>query len=242
MLITAGEPTRSVRPYSRDGEEWVLVGGEGHMTGASKAQPERYEQLEAFAREHFDVIEIPYRWSTQDGMPIDKLPYIGPYTPASKHLWVNAGHQKWGMTNGDDRRARPRRPHRRASRTRTRPVFDPNRVTVRAAPEFAKAQLWVGAHFVGDRLAARRGVLGRRRPARARRASCARVWARPASSATTTARVHAVSMRCTHLGCLVKFNDAERSWDCPCHGSRFDVDGIVLAGPATAPLERRDVD
>jgi Rieske Fe-S protein len=54
--------------------------------------------------------------------------------------------------------------------------------------------------------------------------------------------VHAVSVRCTHLGCDVRFNFAERSWDCPCHGSRFDVDGAVLEGPAVDPLERRDLD
>jgi Rieske Fe-S protein len=52
--------------------------------------------------------------------------------------------------------------------------------------------------------------------------------------------LHAVSLRCTHLGCLLRFNAAERSWDCPCHGSRFDVDGAVLEGPAQQPLERRD--
>jgi Rieske Fe-S protein len=53
------------------------------------------------------------------------------------------------------------------------------------------------------------------------------------------AAIHAVSLRCTHLGCLLRFNAAERSWDCPCHGSRFDVDGAVLEGPATKLLERR---
>jgi Rieske Fe-S protein len=53
--------------------------------------------------------------------------------------------------------------------------------------------------------------------------------------------LHAVSLRCTHLGCLLRFNSAERSWDCPCHGSRFDVDGRVLEGPATRPLPRRQV-
>jgi Rieske Fe-S protein len=240
MLITAGEPTRSVRPYSRDGEEWVLVGGEGHMTGAKKAQPERYEQLEAFAREHFDVVDIPYRWSTQDGMPIDKLPYIGAYTPGSKHLWVNCGHQKWGMTNATigarilaDRIAGTGNPYAE--------VFDPNRLTVRSAPEFAKAQAWVGAHFIGDRLLPAEASSADDVPA-----GEARV-VRTGLGKTGVFRdddgnVHAVSMRCTHLGCLVKFNDAERSWDCPCHGSRFDLDGRVLAGPATAPLERRDVD
>jgi Rieske Fe-S protein len=54
-------------------------------------------------------------------------------------------------------------------------------------------------------------------------------------------KLHGVSLRCTHLGCLLRFNSAETSWDCPCHGSRFDVDGNVLEGPAVRPLERRDV-
>ena len=53
--------------------------------------------------------------------------------------------------------------------------------------------------------------------------------------------LQAVSLRCTHLGCLVRWNGAEKSWDCPCHGSRFDVDGSVLEGPATHPLERKDI-
>ena len=54
-------------------------------------------------------------------------------------------------------------------------------------------------------------------------------------------RLHAVSLRCTHLGCLLRFNDAERSWDCPCHGSRFDIDGAVLEGPAVEPLDHHEI-
>ena len=53
--------------------------------------------------------------------------------------------------------------------------------------------------------------------------------------------LHAVSLRCTHLACLLRWNGAERSWDCPCHGSRFDVDGEVLEGPAVNALERRPI-
>jgi glycine/D-amino acid oxidase-like deaminating enzyme/nitrite reductase/ring-hydroxylating ferredoxin subunit len=239
MLITAGTPTRSIRPYEAGGETWLIVGGEGHLTGSGKATPERYEQLETFAREHFDVADIPYRWSTQDGMPTDKLPYIGPYTPTSKHLFVNGGGQKWGLTNATigaailaDRLAGRENPY--ADR------FDPNRVSVRSAPEVAKAQAWVGAHFVGDRLL----------PAQARSADDvpageARVVRTGLGKAGVyrdeSGALHAVSLRCTHLGCLLHFNDAERSWDCPCHGSRFDVDGAVLAGPAVNPLERREV-
>ncbi|MDQ3724184.1 MAG: FAD-dependent oxidoreductase [Actinomycetota bacterium] len=238
MLITAGQPSRSLRSH-RDGEDtWLLVGGEGHLTGSGEAQPARFEALERFAREHFDVVDVPYRWSTQDGMPTDKLPYIGPYTPASSHLFVAAGFQKWGMTSATiaagvlaDRIAHRKNPY--AS------VFDPNRATVRSAPAVAKAQLWAARHFVGDRLS----------PAQARSAADV-----PAGEARVVRSglgkigvyrdadgvAHGVSLRCTHLGCLLHFNAAERSWDCPCHGSRFGVDGAVLAGPAVEALERRD--
>jgi Rieske Fe-S protein len=171
-------------------------------------------------------------------MPTDSLPFIGPYTPVSRHLLVNCGGQKWGMTNATigarvlaDRLAGRENPYAA--------VFDPGRLSVRSAPKVAKAQAWVAAHFVGDRL----------RPAQA--SSPAEVppgearVVRDGTGKTGVFRddaggLHAVSLRCTHLGCLLHFNDAERSWDCPCHGSRFDVDGAVLSGPAVRPLERRE--
>jgi len=238
MLITAGQPTRSVRPYVDGDDTWVLVGGEGHLTGAEKAAPERFEALEAFAREHFDVVDVPYRWATQDGMPTDELPYAGRYTPVSKHLFVNAGGQKWGMTNATagafviaDRLAGRDRPYGR--------VVDPNRVSVKAAPKVAKAQAWVAAHFVGDRLRPGEASSADEVPAGEARVVRSGLG-RTGVYRDEAGNLHALSMRCPHLGCLVRFNDAERTWDCPCHGSRFDIDGAVLAGPAVSPLERRE--
>jgi len=112
-------------------------------------------------------------------------------------------------------------------------------MSLRSAHELAKLGTKFGADFVADRF----------KPAQARSAEEvpsgeARVL-RDGLAKTGVYRdeqggLHAVSMRCTHLGCLLRFNAAERSWDCPCHGSRFDVDGAVLEGPAVDPLERRD--
>jgi nitrite reductase/ring-hydroxylating ferredoxin subunit len=234
MLITAGQPTRSVRAYG----EWLLIGGEGHQTGASKAQPERYEQLMAFGREHFGITDFPYRWSTQDGMPIDHVPYIGRYHPRAENLWVAGGFQKWGMSNGmvaamilSDLVAGRENPHAEH--------FDPNRARVRSAPKAAQLNLLAGAHFFGDRLAAADASSSQEVPpgeARVVRSGLGKVGV----YRDDAGGLHAVSLRCTHLGCLTKWNDAERSWDCPCHGSRFDPDGNVLVGPAVKPLERRD--
>ena len=238
MLITAGQPSRSVRAHHDGADTWLLVGGEGHLTGSDEAQPARFAALERFARAHWDVIDVPYRWSTQDGMPTDKLPYIGPYTLASSHLFVAAGFQKWGMTSATiaagvlaDLIA-----HRK---NRYAAVFDPNRATVRSAPAVAKAQIWVARHFVGDRLSAAQAGSAAEVPAgeaRVVRSGLGKIGVYRDDAGTA----HGVSLRCTHLGCLLHFNAAERSWDCPCHGSRFDIDGSVLAGPATVALERRN--
>ncbi len=148
MLITAGQPTRSLRTF----RDHLIVGGEGHQTGAADAQPERYEALVEFARRHFDVgPDATYRWSTQDGMPADSLPYIGPYTPRSKRLYVAAGFMKWGMTNATiaatlltDLMADRFNPY--AAR------FDPNRVALRTLPKTAKLNLHAGREFFGERV------------------------------------------------------------------------------------------
>jgi glycine/D-amino acid oxidase-like deaminating enzyme/nitrite reductase/ring-hydroxylating ferredoxin subunit len=238
MLITAGQPTRSLRPYRSNGETWLLMGGEGHVTGASDARPARYEALDEFARRHWDLEpETPYRFSTQDAKTADELPYAGAYMPRASHLWVAGGFRKWGMTNATisaqllaDRIAG--RPNPYAD------LLNPSRVTLRAAPQLAQIQAHVGRHFVGDRILPARAGSSAEIPAgeaRVVRSGIGKVGVYRDEQGD----LHGVSLRCTHLGCLVRWNDAERSWDCPCHGSRFDVDGTVLAGPAVSPLEPR---
>jgi glycine/D-amino acid oxidase-like deaminating enzyme/nitrite reductase/ring-hydroxylating ferredoxin subunit len=233
MSISAGSPTRSVRSYGQH----VVVGGEGHETGSADAEPERFDLLERFAREHWDVRAIPYRWSAQDPSSYDHLPVIGRYAPGAGRLFVASAFMKWGLSSGTfaaiilaDLIAG--RENAWADR------FSPTRLSLRSAPELAQMNSKVGLDFIGDRL----------RPAAAGSAAAvprgaARV-VRDGLGKTGVYRdedgkVHAVSLRCTHLGCLLRFNSAERSWDCPCHGSRFDVDGAVLEGPAVDPLELR---
>jgi Rieske Fe-S protein len=242
MLISAGAsaPMRSFRPYSRDGETWLLVGGEGHAVGASDAQPERYDRLAATAREHFALAgrDVPYRWSTQDTMPPDHTPFIGRYHPATSRLFVGTGFQKWGMTNGTlagmviaDLIA--------GRENAWAHFFTPNRFSASQVPEIAKLGAKTTAGLVGDRL--KPAEVGSTDDVPAGEARVVRDGlGKSGVFRDDDGTVHAVSLRCTHLGCLVHWNDAERSWDCPCHGSRFDVDGAVLAGPAVSPLEKRD--
>src|SRR4051812_32824103 len=97
MFISAGDPTRSLRSHPVNGEELLIVGGEGHKVGQGGDTRPRYAALEAFAREHFDAVAVPFRWSSQDNMPADKLPFVGRFWPFSGDLWVATGFRKWGL-------------------------------------------------------------------------------------------------------------------------------------------------
>ena len=149
---------------------------------------------------------------------------------------------KWGLTSGDVRRDDPRAT---GSPARENPWADA------FAPEPRVAALGARARAARTRRSAptssATACARRARGARARRPGGRGARRAATGSAQegrlprrATATLHAVSLRCTHLGCLLRFNAAERSWDCPCHGSRFDVDGSVLEGPAVKPLERRE--
>jgi nitrite reductase/ring-hydroxylating ferredoxin subunit len=223
-----------VRAY----QDMLIVGGESHPTGSPAAGPERYKALESFARRHWDVEAVTHRWSAQDPTSYDHLPIIGRYTPASSRILVASGFMKWGLSSGtfaamilSDLVAG--RDNAWASR------FKPNRVSLRSAPNLARMNAKVGADFVLDRL--RRGHGG---PEADPPPGEARVVAdglgKKGLYRDKEGGLHAVSLRCSHLGCLLRFNSAEASWDCPCHGSRFDVDGAVLEGPAVRPLDARE--
>jgi len=235
MSISAGGTTRSVRSHG----ELLIVGGEGHATGARKATPERYERLEEFARDHWDITDVTHRWSAQDPVSWDHLPVIGRYHPRSSRLFVASGFHKWGLSSAtfaariiSDLIAGRDNPW--AER------FNPSRVGVRGVPKLAQMNAKVAVDFFGERaIPTARSTAGDIPPGEARvmRDGLGKTGVFRAEDRA----LHAVSLRCTHLGCLVRFNAAERSWDCPCHGSRFDVDGTVLEGPATRPLKRKSV-
>jgi glycine/D-amino acid oxidase-like deaminating enzyme/nitrite reductase/ring-hydroxylating ferredoxin subunit len=234
MSISVGGTTRSIRSYDDD---LLILGGEGHPAGSGQASLARFDRLETFARAHWDVESITHRWSAQDPVPYDHLPMIGSYRPGASRVWVTTGFMKWGLSSATfaamilaDRLAGRDNPWAA--------TFSPTRLSLRSAHEVAKLGAKFAIDLVGDRLRPPQARSANRvRPGEARivQDGLGKVGVYREANGT----VHAVSLRCTHLGCLLRFNAAELSWDCPCHGSRFAVDGSVLEGPAVMPLERR---
>ena len=239
MFISAGSPTRSIRGVPLDGDgELLLVGGEGHRTGTGGDTTERYRRLEEFAREHWDVRSVDYRWSAQDNTTVDGVPYVGPLTPRNDRVLMATGFAKWGMTGGTA--AALVLSDRLLGRDNAwAQLFNPNRLNPRAsAAKLVTENAQAGLRFVGDRITKPgRRALEDLRPGEGDivRHDGEKVAGYRDEDGTLTA----VSPTCTHLGCQVNFNAAERSWDCPCHGSRFAPDGRVLQGPAVHRLERK---
>jgi glycine/D-amino acid oxidase-like deaminating enzyme/nitrite reductase/ring-hydroxylating ferredoxin subunit len=240
MYLGEGGSTRSLRtaPDAQGDGELLIVGGEGHRPGEGGSVAERYARLEQFARERFGATAVEHRWSAQDNVPEDQLPYVGRLWPLSDRLVTATGFKKWGLAFGieaaamlvgdlvgrPDERARYFRPGR------FKPLSGGRKIALHNAHAFAR--------LAGDRLRPLRGDVEALAPGEGKLIRDGhRVLAVHRDDA---GELHVVSARCTHLGCLVHWNDGDRSWDCPCHGSRFAPDGDVLEGPAVHPLERRD--
>ena len=101
-FISADEPLRSIMPHRADGRDLLLVGGEGHRASDPVDAGERYRRLESWAKERFPVGALEYRWSTQDAVPVDGVPYVGRMSPRSRGIYVATGLRKWGLTNGTE--------------------------------------------------------------------------------------------------------------------------------------------
>jgi nitrite reductase/ring-hydroxylating ferredoxin subunit len=233
MYLSLDDPTRSLRPW---GDRGLIVVGEGHPTGSGDATPQRWGALEQWARDHFDVAEFDYRWSGQDYSSSDGLPYVG-RSPRSRHVSVATGFNKWGLTNGtaagrmlaDSIVGEPNPWLSTFAAAR----FPDRRGVARALIDNAK----VGIEFVTGHAARFRAPdIGELHEGQGGIVdlgdSTVGAYRDPAGG------LHVVSLTCTHLACTVQWNDAEDTWDCPCHGSRFSIDGDVLEGPATRPLQR----
>lgn len=238
MFISSDQPTRSLRTIPDGDRTLLMVGGEGHDVGEDTDTESRYRNLEEWAREHFGMSEFPYRWSTQDGVSVDHVPFVGTYH-GTQRVRVATAFGKWGFTNGtvgaqvirDDIVGAP---------NRFADLYDPKRLPLKAsAQSFVQENAKVAARFAGDRVAhPQRGSIEDLGPGEAA------VEGGPLSPIAAyrddAGTLHKVSAVCTHLGCVVRWNNAERTWDCPCHGSRFDFEGRVIQGPAVKDLKRVD--
>ncbi|HJR06288.1 MAG TPA: FAD-dependent oxidoreductase [Pyrinomonadaceae bacterium] len=212
----------------------LIVGGEDHKTGQADDADERFRRLEEWTRERFPQVEsFEFRWSGQVMEPVDGMAFIGRNPLDSKNVFIATGDSGNGMTHGtiagilltDLITGRE---------NRWAELYDPSRKTLGAIKDFAEENLNVAAQYTdhvtpgelsdvselkaGDGAIIRRGLT---------KVACYR---------DESGALHERSAICTHLGCVVQWNSTEKTFDCPCHGSRFQTDGHVVNGPANSGL------
>jgi glycine/D-amino acid oxidase-like deaminating enzyme/nitrite reductase/ring-hydroxylating ferredoxin subunit len=239
MYLSTEEPARSIRTIPDEKGDLLLVGGEGHRVGCGDPRAS-YRRLAAWIAARFEVGEPQMRWSSQDYSTLDGMPYIGPAAPFSGRVLTATGFGKWGLANGTTA-AQMLVDRIGGGDNEWAPVFDSNRLRARASlPTLVRNGAVDAALLLGDRLRGRTASEQAVEPGEGRIAG--RGTSQRAVHRDQSGKLHVLSARCTHLGCIVRWNAAEQSWDCPCHGSRFGVDGGVLQGPALHPLERHGQD
>jgi glycine/D-amino acid oxidase-like deaminating enzyme/nitrite reductase/ring-hydroxylating ferredoxin subunit len=234
MFISADSPARTLRAVPHDGRELLIVGGSSQRIGEGDPGAILAE-LADFAHEHFAATDVVHRWSAHDYLPVDGLPYIGRTPLGGQEVLIATGMRKWGLAMGTAAAGILADLATEADNEWAE-VFDPRRLPgLRAMPSLAKHNAGAGLHFIGDRI----------RPARSPElapgegALVGSGLGKRAAYRDDDGTLHTLSARCTHLGCLVRWNAGDRTWDCPCHGSRFRATGEVLEGPATVGLAPR---
>ena len=237
MYISVDRPIRSIRS-TVDG--YTIVGGEAHPSGQDVDTEERYRALISWSQDRFGAADIDYRWSAQDYRSVDGLPYVGPLG-SSGRVFLATGFAKWGMANGTIAAAIMVD----LAMGRDNPIaslFDSKRAALKqAAPGLVKASAGFVKNLLADRVLPS-DLKGLEQVDSGSGDVVSINGHKAAAFRDEDGSVHAVSPICTHRGCQVRFNNAERTWDCPCHGSRFDVDGKVTHGPAVrdlAPLDEK---
>jgi Rieske Fe-S protein len=216
------------------GYDVLIVGGEDHKTGQADDAEERFRCLEEWTRERFPQVEsFEFRWSGQVMEPADGLAFIGRNPLDSDNVYIATGDSGNGMTHGtiagmlltDLISGRE---------NKWAELYDPSRKTLGAIRDYAEENLNVAAQYTdlvtpgevsdaseikaGDGRVIRRGLT---------KVACYR---------DESGALHERSAICAHLGCVVRFNSTEKTWDCPCHGSRYQTDGHVVNGPAISGL------
>jgi nitrite reductase/ring-hydroxylating ferredoxin subunit len=220
---------------SADGEK-LIVGGAGHTVGRADEPAAAIQELAKWAALHYPGAIQTHFWSAQDYTPVDELPYVGPLLPKSDEIFIATGFDKWGMTNGVAAALAlaSRILGGRMDWARAFASWSPHELV--GLTTALRSNLEVGVHMAKGWVAPIAGSAAT--PAEGDGVVHGPPWHLCADS-VVDGTYRSVSPVCPHLGGIVRWNDADRAWECPLHGSRFAPDGALLDGPATRDLAQR---
>ncbi|MBD1362250.1 FAD-dependent oxidoreductase [Mucilaginibacter sp. ZT4R22] len=230
------DPYHYFRSHIIDGKKYMIVGGEDHKTGHDDPEA-AYETLEQYVRQYYDVAEVSFKWSSQYYVPADGLPYIGKLPAGYDNMYIATGFNGNGMTFGTIS-GKMISDAILGKENEYFALFSPSRIKpVAGFMEFVKENADVAYRFIADRLTA--DSIDSLKEIEAGTGSIVKYQGEKlAVYKDAEGKVTALNPVCTHAKCIVCFNPAETSWDCPCHGGRFDIDGKVLTGPPRTDLQK----
>ncbi len=240
MYISAEEPTTSLRTAPYKDKRILLLGGSGHKTGDTSIDVNScYRNLENYAKSLYPKCEILHRWSTEDCITLDKLPYIGKFSNLLPNVFVATGFKKWGITSSYvaaniicNQILKIQNPDSDIYRaTRFAPIENGNETVNMVkqtgfslflnklkAPALSFSDIKIGHGGVVNYNNTKIGIFRK-----------------------SSDEIIAINPYCTHFGCELSWNELEKTWDCPCHGSRYDYTGKLLTEPSKKDLERIDL-
>ncbi|HET6850944.1 MAG TPA: FAD-dependent oxidoreductase [Pyrinomonadaceae bacterium] len=229
-----GDPYHYIRLQSENEHDVLIVGGEDHKTGQENDGNERFQRLEQWTRERFaEVGEVEFRWSGQVMEPVDGLAFIGRNPLDDDNVYIATGDSGQGMTHGtiagmlltdliQDRK------------NAWEDVYSPSRIRLKSLPEYASENINVAGQYTDYVTAGDVKSESEIKPGEG--AILREGVSKLAVYRDEAGAVHKLSAVCPHLGCVVAWNSTEKTWDCPCHGSRYSAAGKVYQGPANSDL------
>lgn len=241
MYISCDTPTTSFRNIVQDnGKKLLIVGGSSHKTGQADVNVEdSYINLENYIKSIYPKAKIKYRWMTEDCISLDKIPYIGEFSNFLPNMYVATGYKKWGMTTShvaakiiSDKILGNENPYENIyTATRLKPIKNSKEfgnmlkqsayslaINKLSSPIISYEELENDSGGVVDYKGEKLGIYKDK-----------------------NGKMYAVVPYCKHLGCELTWNNLEKTWDCPCHGSRYDYTGKIITEPTTESLDSIDI-
>ena len=235
MYISSENPTISFRIAKDNEKEIVLVGGMNHKVGAKIELENAYNELEKIAKEVFSDAKVKYKWSTQDCITLDKIPYIGAFSELMQNVYVATGYKKWGMTTSniaaniitDKILGKENKYEEIFKSTRLKPIknrWEVGEMLKETANSLVINKIKEPEEELKDIECGQGKIIKIKNE-------------KTGVYKDETGKIYKIKPVCSHLGCELSWNDLDKTWDCPCHGSKFDYKGNQIYGPAIDNLK-----